>query len=183
MKSSISLLTFSFYNKCYRETIYDCSYSRERIMSSVSLRQYPVGYSHHINNGMRAADGPGDTLRVQEKAPSRGMRYVAKHIANKIACCRKKHIITYSYAYTLKQGRTESRRHHMHPWIYGSHVGAWIRPLRVFAVCHTQQMGVEAKARATEEDRVNTTTCMPGTYDKKLYRRRKGHAHPHPRFS
>ena len=29
-----------------------------------------------------------------------------------------------------------------------------------------QQMGVEAKARATEEDRVNTTTCMPGTYDK-----------------
>ena len=31
-----------------------------------------------------------------------------------------------------------------------------------------QQMGVEAKARATEEDRVNTTTCMPGTYDKKV---------------
>ena len=29
-----------------------------------------------------------------------------------------------------------------------------------------QQMGVEAKARETE-DRVNTTTCMPGTYDKK----------------
>ena len=31
-----------------------------------------------------------------------------------------------------------------------------------------QQMGVEAKARATEEDRVNTTTCMPGTYDNKI---------------
>ena len=45
-------------------------------------------------------------------------------------------------------------------------------------------MGVEAKARATKEDRVNTTTCMPGTYDKKnLHRRRKGHAHPHPSFS
>ena len=29
-----------------------------------------------------------------------------------------------------------------------------------------QQMGVETKARATEEDRANTTTCMPGTYDK-----------------
>ena len=42
-----------------------------------------------------------------------------------------------------------------------------------------QQMSVEAKVRATE-DRVNTTTCMPGTYDKKnLHRRRKGHAHPH----
>ena len=30
-----------------------------------------------------------------------------------------------------------------------------------------QQMGVEAKARATDQDRVNTTTCMPGTYDQK----------------
>ena len=30
-----------------------------------------------------------------------------------------------------------------------------------------QQMGVEGQARATE-DRVNTTTCMPGTYDKKI---------------
>ena len=29
-----------------------------------------------------------------------------------------------------------------------------------------QQMGVEAKAGATEEDRLNTTTCMPCTYDK-----------------
>ena len=28
-----------------------------------------------------------------------------------------------------------------------------------------EQMGVEAKAWATEEDGVNTTTCMPGTYD------------------
>ena len=31
-----------------------------------------------------------------------------------------------------------------------------------------QQMGVEAKARAAE-DRVNTTTCMPDTYDKKIF--------------
>ena len=31
-----------------------------------------------------------------------------------------------------------------------------------------EQMGVEAKAWATEEDRVTTTTCMPGTYDKKI---------------
>ena len=47
-----------------------------------------------------------------------------------------------------------------------------------------QQMGAEAKARATEEDRVNTNTCMPGTHDKKnLRRRREGHAHPHPSFS
>ena len=32
-----------------------------------------------------------------------------------------------------------------------------------------QQMGVEAKARATEEDRVNTATCLPGTYHKKIF--------------
>ena len=30
-----------------------------------------------------------------------------------------------------------------------------------------QQIGVDAKARATE-DHVNTTTCMPGIYDKKI---------------
>ena len=47
-----------------------------------------------------------------------------------------------------------------------------------------QQMGVEAKARATEEDRVNMNTCVPGTYDKKnLHRRREGHAHPRPSFA
>ena len=32
-----------------------------------------------------------------------------------------------------------------------------------------QKMGVETKARATDEDRVNTTTCMPGTYDVKIF--------------
>ena len=32
-----------------------------------------------------------------------------------------------------------------------------------------QQMGVEAKAGATEEDRVNTTASMPGTDDKKIF--------------
>ena len=32
-----------------------------------------------------------------------------------------------------------------------------------------QQMDVEAEARATEEDRVSTTTCMPGTYDEKIF--------------
>ena len=47
----------------------------------------------------------------------------------------------------------------MHPWIYGSCVGAWLGPFSVL-----QQMGVEGKAQATEEDRVNTTTCMSGTY-------------------
>ena len=52
------------------------------MMSSVSLQQYPAGDSHNINNGMRAADGSGDTLGLQEKAPSRGMRYLVKNITN-----------------------------------------------------------------------------------------------------
>ena len=42
----------------------------------------------------------------------------------------------------------------------------WVTGTISIPACE-QQMGVEAKARATEEDRVNTTTCMPGTHDKK----------------
>ena len=42
----------------------------------LSLRQYPVGDNHNINNGMRAADGSGDTLGLQERAPSRGTLYL-----------------------------------------------------------------------------------------------------------
>ena len=43
-------------------------------MSSVSpySKQCLVGDSHNINNDMRAADGSGDTLGLQEKAPSTG---------------------------------------------------------------------------------------------------------------
>ena len=70
---------FISYNNCYRDTIHDCLYTRERIMIYVS----PYGSdSHNINNGMRAADGSGDTLGLQEKAPSRGMRYLVS-ITNK----------------------------------------------------------------------------------------------------
>ena len=52
-------------------------------MNYVSLQQCPVGDSHNINNGIRAADGFGDTLGLQEKAPSRGMRYLG-NITKKI---------------------------------------------------------------------------------------------------
>ena len=72
---------FLFDNKCYRKAVHGCSYTRERIMSSVSyLQQYPVGDSYNINNGMRAADGSGDTLGLQEKALSRRMRYLVNNI-------------------------------------------------------------------------------------------------------
>ena len=97
-----------------------------------------VGDNHNINNGMRAADGSGDTLGLQEKAPSRGMRYLV-NVPQTISCCHKKHIITYSYAYTLKQGRAEKIRHHTHPWNYGSRVGAWLGPSSVYiAVCYSR---------------------------------------------
>ena len=39
--------------------------------------------------------------------------------------------------------------------------------LLVYYCSMLPQMGVEAKARAPEEDRVNTTTFMLGTHDKK----------------
>ena len=83
----------------------------------------------------------------------------------------------------MKKGLAGKRRHHTHPWIYGSRVGA---DLVLLVYCSTlQQMGVEAKARATEEDRVNTTTSMPGTYDKTIFidDEKKSHAHPHLSFS
>ena len=41
------------------------------MLKYVSLQQYLAGYSHNTNNGMRAVDGSGDTIGVQEKAPSR----------------------------------------------------------------------------------------------------------------
>ena len=48
-----------------------------------------------------------------------------------------------------------------------AHVSALGLVLLLVYCSMLQQMGVEAKARATEEARVNATTCMPGTYDKK----------------
>ena len=59
------------------------AYSRTNDEFCLSLQQHLVGDSHNINNGMCAADGSGDTLRLQEKALSRGMRYLVKYITNK----------------------------------------------------------------------------------------------------
>ena len=76
---------FKFYSNCYRETIHDRLpvHTRTNDEFCLSLQQYPVGESHDINYGMRAADGSGDTLGLQEKAPSRGMRHLVKNITNK----------------------------------------------------------------------------------------------------
>ena len=60
-----------------RETIRLLVNSRANNELCLSLQQYLVGDSHNINNGMPAADGSGDTLGLQETAPSRGMLYLA----------------------------------------------------------------------------------------------------------
>ena len=128
-----------------------------------------MGDTHNINNGMRAADGSGDTLGLQGKAPSRGMRYLVKNITNKIhvATRNTSYLVTYSYAYTLEQERAEKRRHHTHPWIYGSRVGAWRGPFSVRDRATADGCGGQSLGH--KEGRVNTTTCMPGTYDKNIF--------------
>ena len=62
-------------------------YSRTDNEFRLSLQQYPVGDSHNVNNSMRAADGSRETLGLQEKAPSTGMRYLV-NIINKF------HVVT-----------------------------------------------------------------------------------------
>ena len=75
MKSSISQLTFfNFIILIGIEKLLVCSRTNNELC--LSLQQYLVGDNHNINNGMRAADGSGDTVGLQEKAPSGGMRYV-----------------------------------------------------------------------------------------------------------
>ena len=61
---------------CWRNHARLLVYSRTNNEFCLSLRQHPVGDSHNTNNGMRAADGSGDARGLQEKAPSRGMRYL-----------------------------------------------------------------------------------------------------------
>ena len=76
---------------------------------------------------------------------------------------------TYSYAYTLKQERAEKRRYHAHSWIYGSRVGAWLGPFSVLQYATADGCGGQRPGNRRKEDRVNTTTCMPGTYHKKIF--------------
>ena len=77
-------------NKCYkRNHARLLVYSRTNNEFCLSLQQYPVGDSHNINNGVRAADGSGDTLGLQEKAPRRGMGYLV-NITNKFHVATRK---------------------------------------------------------------------------------------------
>ena len=69
MKSSI-------YNNCWKNHTRLLVYSRTNNEFCLFLLQYPVGDSHNINDGMRASDGSGGMLGLQEQDPSRGMRYL-----------------------------------------------------------------------------------------------------------
>ena len=53
-------------NCCNRNHTRLLVYPRTNNEFCLSLKQYPVGDSHNINNGMRAVDGSGDTLGLQK---------------------------------------------------------------------------------------------------------------------
>ena len=135
-------------------------------MSCLSPQQYPLGDIHNINDGTSAADGSRDVLRLQEKAPRRGMRYLVKNITNSFHVATRN---TSSPTRTHTLLNKDAQRKEGTTRTHGSmaHVSALGLVLLVYCSM-LQQMSVEAKARATE-DRVMTTTCMPGTYDKKIF--------------
>ena len=155
MKSSISPLTFFHFKIIAREAIHDCSYTRERIVSSVSPYSGILWVTATVSIAACVQQMVPETRRSTEKAPSRGMRYLVNH--TRISCCHKKHIITSSYAYTLKQGRAEKRRHHTHPWIYGSRVGAWLGTFSVLQYATADGCGGQSpiNRRSSEHDNMH----------------------------
>ena len=67
-------------------------------------------------------------------------------------------IITSSYVYTSKQGSAEKRRHHAHPWIYGSRVGAWFGPFSVLQYATADGHGGQSpgnRRRSSEHDHMH----------------------------
>ena len=130
----------------------------------LSLPRAVSSGSQNINNGTRAADVSGDTLGLQKKASSNGMRYLVNitnkfHVATRNTSSPTRTHKLWNKDTQKKEGTTPTHR-------FMAHVSAL--GLVILVYCSMlQQMNVEAKAGATEEDPVNTTTCMPGTYDKK----------------
>ena len=158
-------------------------YSRTNDELCLSLQQYLLRDSHNINNGKRAADMVPETpyVGLQEKAPSRGMRYLV-NITKKFHVATRNTSPLYSYAYTLEQRRAEKRRNHTHPWIYGSLVGAWLGPFSVLQYATADGCGGQSpsnRRRSNEHDHMHAWYILL----KNLHWRRKGHDHPHPSFS
>ena len=105
-----------------------------------------MGDSHNINNGMRAADGSGDTQGLQQKAPSRGMRYLV-NITNKFMLPQETHHHLLVRIHFETRTRREKKAPHapMDPWLTCRRLGWYFF---VVYCSMLQLMGVEAKARA-----------------------------------
>ena len=105
---------------------------------------------------MRAADGFGDTLSLQEKAPSRGMRYLV-NITNKF------HVATRNTSsptrmHTLWNKDAQRKEGTTHPWIYGSCVGAWLGPFSVLQYAIADGCGGQNprnRGRSSEHDHIH----------------------------
>ena len=101
---------------------------------------------------MCPTDGSGDTLGLQEKAPSREKHAVLKKKANKLhVASRNSSSPTRSHTSLNKdpQRKGTTRTH-------GSMAHVSVLGLVLLVCCSMiQQMAVEAKDRAPEEDRVN----------------------------
>ena len=98
------------------------------------------------------------------------MRYLSKNTTTTLHVATKKshhHLPTRTHTLWNKDAQRKEGTTRTHGSL--AHVSAL--DLVLFVYCSMlQQMGVKAKARAREEDRVNTTTCcMPGTYDEKIF--------------
>ena len=114
---------------------------------------------------MRAADDSGDTLCLQEKAPSRGMRYLVKNITNKFQVATR-NTLSPTRTHTLWNKGAQRKEDTTRTHEFMAHVSA-LGLVRLVYCSMLQQMGVEAKSQPTEEDRVNTTTsCLVHTITK-----------------
>ena len=169
--SAVSLLqktpagVFKKKKNCYREAIHACSYTRERIMSSVSpySSNLWVTATISITACVLAADGSGNTLLIslQEMAPNRGMRYL-ENITNKFQFATRN---TLSPTCTHTLWNKDAQRKEGTTRTHGSMAHVSALGLVLLVCCSMlQQMGVEVIAPATEEDRVSTTTCMHDWY-------------------
>ena len=66
------------------------------------------------------------------------------------------------YAYTLRQGRAEKRRHHTRLWIYGSRVGAWLGISAACCESHTLRADQQSTRHiAAASYRTTTTIARP----------------------
>ena len=70
---------FLFYNNCYRETIHDCSYTGERVMSYVSPYSSVLWVTATISITACVQQMVPETRDVyRRRPPSRGMRHMVK---------------------------------------------------------------------------------------------------------